>query len=114
MPSPSRPLRMVHVIATPTGAPWLVALVREQQRLGHDVAVILPSLDGGIAPQLASSGIACHTAELNILSAQGMLPRLRMVLGLVRLLRRLRADVVHSHLLPSVITARPGSGLADG
>lgn len=91
----------------------MVALVREQQRLGHDVAVILPSLDGGIAPQLASNGIVCHTAELNILSPKGLLPRVRMVIDLVRLLRRLRPDVVHSHLLPSVITARLASWMAD-
>jgi glycosyltransferase involved in cell wall biosynthesis len=109
----SRPLRIAHIIGTPTGAPWMVALVRAQKGLGHDVAVILPSLDGGIAPQLASGGIACHTAELNVLSASGMLSRVRMVLSLVRLLRRLRPDVVHSHLLPSVITARLASWIAD-
>jgi glycosyltransferase involved in cell wall biosynthesis len=91
----------------------MVALVREQQRLGHEVMVILPSLDGTIGAQLARSGIACFTAELNVLSATGMLHRLRMVLSLVRLLRRLRPDVVHSHLLPSVITARLASWIAD-
>ncbi len=91
----------------------MVALVREQKHLGHDVTVILPSLDGGIGAQLATSGIACFTAELNVLSAPGTVSRLRMVLFLVRLLRRLRPDVVHSHLLPSVITARLASWIAD-
>src|SRR5438094_4994396 len=100
MATPPRPLRILHVIATPTGAPWLIALVREQQRLGHDVAVVLPSLDGSIAPQLQASGIPCHTAPVNVLSAENNFRRLRTVAGLVRLLRRLRPDVVHSHLLP--------------
>lgn len=109
----SRPLRILHVTATANGAPWVVALVREQQRLGHDVGVILPSLDGTIAPALALSGIPCHVASLDILSIPGLIGRARAVLALVRMLRRLRPDVVHGHLLPSVVMARLASWIAD-
>src|SRR5207244_2826037 len=53
--SPQRPLRILHVTATSIGAPWMVALAREQKRLGHDVAVIIPSLNGTIGPALAAA-----------------------------------------------------------
>jgi glycosyltransferase involved in cell wall biosynthesis len=112
MPSPSHPLRIIHLTATNKGAPWVISLVREQQRLGHDVQVILPSLDGTIAPALQQSGIPCHTASVDFLSL-GMVARMRAVFALVRLLRRLRPDVVHGHLLPSVVMARLASWIAD-
>lgn len=90
----------------------MISLVREQQRLGHDVQVILPSLEGTIAPTLQQSGIPCHTTAVDFLSLRG-LARVRAVLALVRLLRRLRPDVVHGHLLPSVVMARIASWIAD-
>jgi glycosyltransferase involved in cell wall biosynthesis len=109
----SRPLRIIHVVGTATGAPWVVSLVREQQRLGHEVSVILPSLDGTIAPVLAASGIPCHAAKLQILKIRSNRGRTRLVLELAWLLRRLRPDVVHSHLLPAVVTSRLASWIAD-
>jgi len=110
---PSRPLRIVHIVATPVGAPWMVDIARAQQRLGHEVAAVLPSLGGTIAPQLAASGIPCHATPLDILSIPGVLGRARAILALVRLLRTLRPDVVHSHILPSVVMARIASWIAD-
>jgi glycosyltransferase involved in cell wall biosynthesis len=109
----SRPLRIIHILGTSTGAPWVVSLVREQQQLGHEVAVILPSLEGTIAPALAASGIPCHAAKLQILRIRTKRGRVRLVLELAWLLRRLRPDVVHSHLLPAVITSRLASWIAD-
>jgi hypothetical protein len=38
----------------------MIALMREQGRLGHDVAAIIPSLDGDIADALARDGIPCY------------------------------------------------------
>jgi hypothetical protein len=55
--------RILHLTATANGAPWMVALAQEQKRLGHDVEVILPSLEGTIAPALEREGIRCHTAD---------------------------------------------------
>jgi len=113
MASPSRPLRIVHITATANGAPWVISLVKEQQRMGHAVEVILPSLDGTIAPALRQSAIPCHTAALDFLSLPRFVARARAVFALVRLLRRLRPDVVHGHLLPSVVMARIASWIAD-
>ena len=105
--------RILHLAATPNGAPWMIALVIEQKRRGHEVEVVLPSLDGTIAPILMAEGIRCHAIPLDILSARSHLARARTVAGLVRLLRRLRPDVVHSHLINTVLTARIAAAIAD-
>src|SRR5689334_20837055 len=109
----TRPLRIIHIVGTATGAPWVLSLVREQQRLGHEVEVIVPSLDGTIAPALAASGIRCDAAKLQILKIRSLRGRIRHGLELAWLLRRRRPDVVHSHLSPAVVTARLASWIAD-
>lgn len=92
----------------------MVALAREQQNRGHDVSVILPSLDGSIAAQLREAGIVAHATETDLLfGVHRPLAKLRALVRLVLLLRRLRPDVVHSHIVGSVITARVASWLAD-
>jgi glycosyltransferase involved in cell wall biosynthesis len=112
MPGP-RPLRIVHVTSTPTGAPWMIAFLVEQKRLGHDVAAIIPSLDGTIAPALAAAGIPCYAVDLDALSKIRHTQRIAAILRLARLLRRLRPDVVHSHILGAVVSARIASWLVD-
>jgi glycosyltransferase involved in cell wall biosynthesis len=111
---PAPPLKIVHVAATATGAPWMVALMREQKRLGHDVAAIIPAGDGGIGARLDALGIPYYVAGVDVLFA---LPRLTQkipaLVRLARLLRRIRPDVVHSHIVNSVVTARLASWLAD-
>lgn len=106
-------MKIVHVVSTPTGAPWMIALAHEQKRLGHDVAAILPSLDGGIAGELSRHGIASHAASVSLFAIPGRFARARALWELVRLLRGLRPDVVHSHIVDAVITARIASWIAD-
>lgn len=105
-------MKIVHVVATADGAPWMIALAREQMRRGHEVAVVLPSLDGTIGRELSKFGIAAHSVPLDVLSGTTW-SRMRKLAALVRMLQRLRPDVVHSHILPSVIAARLASWIAD-
>jgi glycosyltransferase involved in cell wall biosynthesis len=107
-------LKIVHAASTPNGAPWMIAIAREQKKLGHDVAVIIPSLDGNIAPELASAGIEAYAAPVDgLLYAPSHIARIRSVIRVVRLLRELRPDVVHSHIFASVIASRIASWIAD-
>ncbi len=106
-------LKIVHITCTPLGAPWMVALMREQQKRGHDVAAILPSLDGDLAAALAVTGIPSYAAPTRVLSLRGAAGKARGVFTLAALLRRLRPDVVHSHILEGVVSARMASWLAD-
>jgi glycosyltransferase involved in cell wall biosynthesis len=109
----ARPIRIAHVTCTANGAPWLIALAVEQRRRGHDVSVILPSLDGNIARELGAAGIPCRVAPTDVLAVPNLSGQARAVAGLVRLLRRLRPDVVHSHILNAVLTARIAAWIAD-
>ena len=79
--------------------------MREQKRLGHDVAAIIPALDGGIGAQLEAPGSPVTPRDVDILFAQPRIARKIVALfRLVRLLRRLRPDVVHRHIVNSVVT----------
>jgi glycosyltransferase involved in cell wall biosynthesis len=91
----------------------MVALMREQKRLGHEVAAIIPALDGGIGAALAALDIPCYAARVDILFALSVPAKAAALARLVRLLRRLRPDVVHSHIINSVITARLAAWIAD-
>ena len=107
-------MKIVHIASTPNGAPWMIAIAREQKALGHDVAVIIPSLDGNIAPALHRAGIEAYAAPVDgVLYASSHLARVRSLIRIVRLLRRLRPDVVHSHIFASVIASRIASWIAD-
>lgn len=107
-------MKIMHIVPTSDGAPWMLALAREQQRAGHEVMAVIPSLDGGLGSALSRAGIAAYAAPVDaFVTMRGALAKLRALLGLVRLLRRLRPDVVHSHVFGAVITARLASWLAD-
>ncbi|HEV7571205.1 MAG TPA: glycosyltransferase family 4 protein [Thermoanaerobaculia bacterium] len=107
-------MNIVHAAATTNGAPWMIAIARAQKALGHDVAVIIPSLDGDIAPQLRRANIPVYTAPVDgVLYAPSYISRLRSLVRIVRVLRRLRPDVVHSHIFASVMASRIASWIAD-
>lgn len=91
----------------------MIDMAREQRRRGHDVSVIIPSRDGSIAPALERDGIPYHLAACDVLGANGNFKRVRLIAKLVRLFRRLRPDVVHSHIINSVVTARIAAWIAD-
>ena len=58
-------MKIVHIASLPNGAPWMIAIAREQKALGHDVAVIIPSLDGNIAPALHRTGIEAYAGPVD-------------------------------------------------
>ena len=107
------PLRIVHLAATPSGAPWLVRIVREQQRRGHEVLVILNGRDGTLAPIFERQGVPVHIASLGIAGHQSLIAIARDLYRMARLLRRLRPDVVQYHMMPALIVARLAAWLVD-
>src|SRR6185369_15951370 len=54
-----------------------------------------------------------HLAAFDVLGANGNVKRVRLIAKLVRLFRRLRPDVVHSHIINSVVTARISAWISD-
>jgi hypothetical protein len=107
-------MKIVHLTSVPAGTPWMVALAREQKALGHDVAVVIPALDGNIATELARAGIAAYAAPvIDAIYGRSLLARAGSLMRIVRLLRRLRPDVVHSHIFIGVLVSRIASWIAD-
>ena len=106
-------LRIVHLAGTPNGAPWLIGILKEQKRRGHDVRAVIASRDGTIAPALDAAGIPYDTMYLGLSDRGSSLDAGRRVLAVARYLRTLRADVVMYHLFPSIVIGRLSAWLAD-
>ncbi|MEW6368648.1 MAG: glycosyltransferase family 4 protein [Acidobacteriota bacterium] len=108
-----RPLRIVHLAGTPEGAPWLIAILREQCRRGCDVSAVLSGGFGTIARILTSEGIPVQFLDLDLPSSTTALHAFSKIRRASRLLRALRADVVHYHLYGSILMGRLAAWLAD-
>jgi glycosyltransferase involved in cell wall biosynthesis len=107
------PLRIVHLAGTPNGAPWLIGILKEQKRRGHDVRAVIASRDGTIAPALEREGIPFETMYLGLSERGSSIDAGRRIFVVARYLRSLRADVVMYHLFPSTVIGRLSSWLAD-
>ncbi|MCB9898404.1 MAG: glycosyltransferase [Planctomycetes bacterium] len=90
-------LRIVHVITTlgVGGAEkHLLWLGEGQRRAGHEVHVVYLKGKGELVQEFLDRGVQPHRVPM-----EGLLRAPAALLALTRLLRRLRPDVVHTHLL---------------
>jgi glycosyltransferase involved in cell wall biosynthesis len=108
-----RPLRVVHLAATANGAQWMHEMLRELAARGHDVSAVIAGRDGTLAPRLDRDHIRYEVLDLDALTSRSPLAVSLKVLKLARALRRLRPDVVHAHLFPSIVLGRIAGWLAD-
>jgi glycosyltransferase involved in cell wall biosynthesis len=106
------PLRVIHVAGTANGAAWMHEQVRELRARGHDATGVIASATGTLAPRFDRDGIPYEVLDLDVFSGT-TLSAAKKVLALARLLRRLRPDVVQSHLYPSIFVTRLAAWLAD-
>ena len=109
----TNPLRIVHVAATTNGAPWMLDLMREQRRRGHEVQAIIPPGPGTIPAILREEGFSFSVTDLDVIARSTRLSAAGLVIRLARLLRGLRADVVQYHLFPSIVAGRFAAWIAD-
>ena len=112
-PRPARRLRVVHIAATANGALWMHEMLRELAARGHDVSAVIAGRDGSLAPRLERDLIPYDVLDLDAFSSRDLLTVGRRLFALVRLLRRLRPDIVHYHLFPSIVLGRIAGWLAD-
>jgi len=110
---PCASLRVVHVAATANGAGWMHEMLRELRARGHDASAIIAGRDGTLAPKLAQDGIPFEVLDLDVLSSRSIRDAAAKAWALLRLLRRLRPDVVHYHLFPSILLGRLAGWAAD-
>jgi glycosyltransferase involved in cell wall biosynthesis len=126
-----RPLRVAQVCATTDGGLWMVQIAVGLQRRGFEVVAIVGSDDGGTAAALRKAGVPFVAMPQRLwrysrlASRVGKIPvlgRLRYVidgffflaaaLRMARLLRRLRVDVVHTHIFSSMLIGRVAAAIA--
>jgi glycosyltransferase involved in cell wall biosynthesis len=110
---PRASLRVVHVAATANGAGWMHEILRDLRARGHDASAIIAGRDGTLAPKLTADGIPFEVLDLDVRSSRSLRDAAARAWALLRLLRRLRPDVVHYHLFPSILIGRFAGWAAD-
>ncbi|WP_239567202.1 glycosyltransferase [Lentzea nigeriaca] len=103
--SPARRLRVVLVLKTNRGCMWTTPHVDALLARGHDVVAVLPPGDGRLRKELAGRGVSVVDSPFDF----RFRPSLHTLAGLLKLrdmLRRLKPDVLHYHLLASALAVR--------
>jgi glycosyltransferase involved in cell wall biosynthesis len=107
------PVRVIHVVGTADGAPWMHEQVRELRARGYDATGVIAGPSGKLARRFDGDGIAYEVIDLEIFARTGAFAAAKKIFALARLFRRLRPDVVQSHLFQSIILTRLAAWLAD-
>jgi glycosyltransferase involved in cell wall biosynthesis len=126
-----RPLRVAQICAATNGGLWMVQIAVGLQRAGFDVIAIIGGDDGGTAAALRKAGIPYVVFPQRLwrynrlASLIGRIPvvgRARHIidalsllgtsLRMAWLLRRLKVDVVHTHIFSSILIGRVAGAIA--
>ncbi|MEZ5319734.1 MAG: glycosyltransferase [Vicinamibacterales bacterium] len=110
---PAASLRVLHLVATANGAAWVHEQLRDLRARGHDVMALVAGTDGTLAPRLDADGIRYEVADLDVFAGGSARLAARRILTLARTFRRLRPDVVQSHVFSSIVLGRLAAWLAD-
>ena len=102
---PSRPLRVLQVVATPVGGDWFYRQVTELSRLGNTVQVVLPG-DGPLADRLRDAGIGVEIIPFKGKEIRHQARVVAAELRLARFIRSFQPDVIHAHLLKAILSCR--------
>lgn len=109
-----RPVRVCHVVATAEGATWMVEQLRElRDRHGFDVTAIVGGASGGLIDKLRAEKIPFYAHDFDFSGLADIWALPGKILGLARLFRRERFDVVQTHLFHSMVIGRLAAWLAD-
>jgi glycosyltransferase involved in cell wall biosynthesis len=108
--------RIAQVVGATEGAHWAVDICRVLRDRGHDTCAIVGGSRGGLVTRLQAAGVPTFPAALSFGSTRKIPAYLghapMAVLRLARLLRRLRVDVVHTHLFNAILIGRLAGWLA--
>jgi glycosyltransferase involved in cell wall biosynthesis len=87
--------------------------VRELRARGYEASGAISGAGGTLAPRFDRDGLAYEVLDLDVFASGNPRAAIKTVFTLARLFRRLRPDVVQSHLYQSIITTRIAAWLAD-
>lgn len=102
LPSPNQPFRILHIVRAPVGGIFrhILDLANAQVGRGHDVGIVADSLTGGERADKALAEIA-HRLTLGVhriaIRREPVPSDVLVWLGLLKLIRRLKPDVLHGH-----------------
>jgi glycosyltransferase involved in cell wall biosynthesis len=103
------PLRILQVAGTPFGGDWFCHQVSGLARLGHQVSAVVPA-DGPLADKLRSADIPVYLIPMGLTRRLHRLPGMAAAKWqLLRLIRELRPDVIHAHLVMAAVSCRIAS-----
>jgi glycosyltransferase involved in cell wall biosynthesis len=80
--------------------------------LGYEVCAVIQTGSGDLAPKLRRAAIPFLSCDMLVSSPWDFLGLSRKVFALVKLLRRIRPDIVHYHLFTSIILGRAAAWIA--
>lgn len=102
-------VRVLHVVKNSSGAGWAAREVRELMKLGVDVHVALPSLDGRDMPIWRESGAQLHVCDLSFPTLRPW--RIPDAFSRVRrVVDEVRPEIIHTHFVTSTLTVRGALG----
>jgi len=114
LPLPRPRLKICHIVATTEGAAWVFEQLRDlRDRYGYEVSAILSGDTGALVERFRAAGIPTFAADFDFTSDADLLSLPRKVVGLTRLLRRERFDVIQTHLFHSMVLGRIAAWFAD-
>ena len=102
-------MRVLHVVKTADGADWAAAQANELVRLGVEVHVALPHLQGRTVKKWRDAGAILHVtfADIAVQSPWSIPATLRKLRELVA---SVQPDLIHSHFVSSTILLRLALG----
>jgi glycosyltransferase involved in cell wall biosynthesis len=84
-----------------------------RDRYGYDVSAILNGDSGTLVDRFRAASIQVHASDFDFTSNVDLVELPRKVVGLVRLLRRERFDIIQTHLFHSMVIGRIAAWFAD-
>jgi glycosyltransferase involved in cell wall biosynthesis len=90
----------------------MVAFMKEQRKAGHDVRAIIAPGKGDLGEKLQQEGFEYHVLDYTLFSGPLLSTAIKVLRG-ARLLRKLRPDVIHSHIFEAYLMSRSAGWIAD-
>jgi glycosyltransferase involved in cell wall biosynthesis len=107
-------VKICYIVDTAVGATWAFEQLRDlRNKYGFDVTAFVTNHQGSLVDKLRCEGIPCYVWSFGSASLTSICTLPFKVLGLARLFRRERFDVVQTHLFRSMVIGRLAAWLAD-
>lgn len=101
----SRRLRILQIVGTDTGGAWFFDQVSSLVDRGYDIVAVVPG-NGPLTKRLKDHGIATTVIPFKGFGFQDLMRVGHAQLSLIKLVRRFKPDIIHSHLLKAIIMGR--------